>query len=108
MEGDEHLIVGAGMESLTVTPLQLIGKRKAIQGWPSGTAKDSEETLRFGSLTGVRPMIERHLLDKAADAYRSDDPRPSEISGCADNGGRSKTPTLWQRTRQGGATRVAV
>ena len=33
------LIVGAGMESLTVTPLQLIGGRKAVQGWPSGTAK---------------------------------------------------------------------
>jgi D-arabinose 1-dehydrogenase-like Zn-dependent alcohol dehydrogenase len=63
------LIVGAGMESLIVTPLQLIGGRKAIQGWPSGTAKDSEDTLRFSSLTGVRPMIERYPLDKAADAY---------------------------------------
>src|ERR1700674_2440596 len=63
------LIVGAGFESLTVTPLQLIGGRKAIQGWPSGTAKDSEDTLRFSSLTGVRPMIERYPLDKAADAY---------------------------------------
>src|ERR1700681_113631 len=63
------LIVGAGAESLTVTPLQLIGGRKAIQGWPSGTAKDSEDTLRFSSLTGVRPMIERYPLEKAADAY---------------------------------------
>jgi D-arabinose 1-dehydrogenase-like Zn-dependent alcohol dehydrogenase len=35
----------------------------------SGTAKDSEETLRFSSLTGVRPMIERYPLDKAAEAY---------------------------------------
>jgi D-arabinose 1-dehydrogenase-like Zn-dependent alcohol dehydrogenase len=63
------LIVGAGMESLNVTPLQLIGGRKTIQGWPSGTAKDSEDTLRFSSLTGVRPMIERYPLEKAADAY---------------------------------------
>jgi D-arabinose 1-dehydrogenase-like Zn-dependent alcohol dehydrogenase len=63
------LVVGAGMESLTVTPLQLIGGRKAIQGWPSGTAKDSEDTLRFSSLTGVRPMIERYPLEKAAEAY---------------------------------------
>jgi D-arabinose 1-dehydrogenase-like Zn-dependent alcohol dehydrogenase len=63
------LVVGAGMESLSVTPLQLIGGRKAIQGWPSGTAKDSEETLRFSSLAGVRPMIERYPLDKAAEAY---------------------------------------
>jgi D-arabinose 1-dehydrogenase-like Zn-dependent alcohol dehydrogenase len=64
------LIVGAGFESLTVTPLQLIGGRRAIQGWPSGTAKDSEETLQFSSLSGVRPMIERYPLEKAADAYQ--------------------------------------
>src|SRR6202011_6215333 len=63
------LIVGAGFESLTVTPLQLIGGRKAIQGWPGGTAKDSEDTLRFSSLSGVRPMIERYPLEKAAEAY---------------------------------------
>src|SRR5271169_3083685 len=63
------LIVGAGLESLTVTPLQLISGRKALQGWPSGTAKDSEDTLRFSSLSGVRPMIERYPLEKAAEAY---------------------------------------
>src|SRR4030081_2072076 len=44
------LVVGASVESLTVTPLQLIGGRKALQGWPSGTAKDSEDTLRFSSV----------------------------------------------------------
>ena len=64
------LIVGAGFEPLTVTPLQLIGGRKAIQGWPSGTARDSEDTLLYSSLTGVRPMIERYPLEKAADAYQ--------------------------------------
>jgi len=63
------VIVGAGMESLTVTPLQLIGGRKAIQGWASGTGKDSEDTLRFSALSGVRPMIERYPLAKAAEAY---------------------------------------
>ncbi|MGA9391394.1 MAG: alcohol dehydrogenase [Candidatus Sulfotelmatobacter sp.] len=63
------LVVGAGIESLTVTPLQLIGQRKDIQGWPSGTAKDSEDTLRFSSLSGVRPMIERYPLERAAEAY---------------------------------------
>lgn len=64
------IIVGAGFESLTVTPLQLIGGRKSIQGWPSGMAKDSEDTLQFSSQTGVRPMIERYPLEKAADAYQ--------------------------------------
>src|SRR5229473_243435 len=63
------LIVGASFESLTVTPLQLIGGRKSVQGWPGGTAKDSEDTLRLSSLSGVRPMIERYPLEKAAEAY---------------------------------------
>jgi len=63
------LIVGAGFEPLTITPLQLITGRKAIQGWASGTARDSEDTLQYSSLTGVRPMIERYPLEKAADGY---------------------------------------
>ena len=63
------VIVGATPEPLTITPLQLIGARRSIQGWPSGTAKDSEDTLRFSALTGVRPMIECYPLEKAAEAY---------------------------------------
>ena len=62
------LIVGAGFDSLSVSPLQLIGGRKTIHGWASGTAKDSEDTLQFSSLSGVRPMIERYPLEKAAEA----------------------------------------
>lgn len=63
------MVVGAGFESLTVTPLQLIMGRKTLKGWASGTAKDSEDTLRFSSLSGVRPMVERYPLEKAAEAY---------------------------------------
>jgi D-arabinose 1-dehydrogenase-like Zn-dependent alcohol dehydrogenase len=63
------LVVGAAFDSLTVTPIQLISGRKALQGWASGTGKDSEDTLRFSSLTGVRPMIEKYPLEKAAEAY---------------------------------------
>src|SRR6202171_593072 len=62
-------VVGADAEALTISPLQIISGRKAIQGWASGTAKDSEDTLRFSSLSGVRPMIERYPLEKAAAAY---------------------------------------
>jgi D-arabinose 1-dehydrogenase-like Zn-dependent alcohol dehydrogenase len=65
----ELWVVGAGMEPLTISPLQIIGGRKAIQGWASGTAKDSEDTLQFSSLCGVRPVIERYPLEKAAQAY---------------------------------------
>ncbi len=63
------LVVGASFDSLTVTPIQLINGSKEIKGWASGTAKDSEDTLRFSSLSGVRPMIERYPLEKAAEAY---------------------------------------
>jgi D-arabinose 1-dehydrogenase-like Zn-dependent alcohol dehydrogenase len=63
------LVIGASPEPLTISPIQLIGARRAIQGWPSGTAKDSEETLAFSAQTGIRPMIERYPLEKAAEAY---------------------------------------
>ena len=63
------IVVGAGMEPLTVTPLQLIGGSKTVRGWASGTARDSQDTLEFSALSGVRPMIERYPLEKAAEAY---------------------------------------
>jgi len=63
------LVVGADQNKIEVGPIQLIGARKGIQGWPSGTAMDSEDTLRFSELTGVRPMIEKFPLTKANEAY---------------------------------------
>ena len=41
----------------------------ALQGWWSGTPTDSEDTLRFCELTGVRAMIETYPIEKAGDAY---------------------------------------
>jgi alcohol dehydrogenase/propanol-preferring alcohol dehydrogenase len=64
------LVVGAGLEALNVTPLQLIAGSKTVRGWASGHARDSQDTLEFSSLSGVRPMIERYPLEKAADAYQ--------------------------------------
>jgi D-arabinose 1-dehydrogenase-like Zn-dependent alcohol dehydrogenase len=63
------LVVGASPEPIEMTPLQLIGKRRSVAGWPSGRAADSEDTMRFSALTGVRPMIETFPLDKAPEAY---------------------------------------
>jgi len=63
------VMVGAGPDPFAVTPLQIILARRNIQGWPSGTAKDSEDTLQFSLLSGVRPMIERYPLEKAAEAF---------------------------------------
>jgi D-arabinose 1-dehydrogenase-like Zn-dependent alcohol dehydrogenase len=63
------LVVGASIEPIQVTPLQLIGKRRSVAGWPSGVAADSEDTMRFSTLTGIRPMIETYKLAQAAEAY---------------------------------------
>ena len=63
------VVVGAGAEALAITPLQLIGGRTSIQGWASGIATDSEDTMQFSALSGVRPMIEKYPLEKAAEAY---------------------------------------
>ena len=37
--------------------------------WPSGTSADSQDTLAFSALAGVRPMIEEFPLERAAEAY---------------------------------------
>jgi len=63
------MVVGATMDPIEVTPLQLIRGVRGIQGWSSGTPVDSEDTLRFAELTGVRPMIETYPLEKAGEAY---------------------------------------
>lgn len=54
---------------LTVDVTPLIVARQSISGWPAGTARDSEDTLNFSVLTGVRPMIEKFPLERAAEAY---------------------------------------
>lgn len=64
------VVVGASPEPITVTPIQLIRGSRSIQGWASGTAKDSEDTMQFSALTGVRPMIERYPLEKGAEGYQ--------------------------------------
>ena len=63
------MVIGASPEPLNISPNRILGQRLAIQGWASGTAKDSEDTLQFSVLTGVRPMIERYPLEKAAEGY---------------------------------------
>jgi D-arabinose 1-dehydrogenase-like Zn-dependent alcohol dehydrogenase len=63
------MVVGASMDPIAVTPVQLISGSRGIQGWASGTPTDAEDTLNFSVLTGVRPMIETYPLDKAAEAY---------------------------------------
>jgi len=63
------VVVGATVDPIEVTPIQLITGRHRIQGWASGIPTDSEDTLRFAELTGVRPLIEKFPLAKAAEGY---------------------------------------
>src|SRR5205807_4344545 len=50
------MVIGATYDPIEVTPVQLIFGNHLIQGWAAGTPADSEDTLRFSELTGVRPM----------------------------------------------------
>ena len=63
------LVVGASMDPIAVPAAALIGGSKAIVGHASGTSRDSEDTLAFSVLSGVRPMIETVPLESAAEAY---------------------------------------
>lgn len=62
------LVVAAAFEPLQIPALTLLSG-KTIAGWPSGSAIDSEETMAFSALTGVRPRIERFPLEKAEEAF---------------------------------------
>jgi D-arabinose 1-dehydrogenase-like Zn-dependent alcohol dehydrogenase len=63
------LVVGVGQGPIEVSASQLIIGRRSVQGWASGIPADSEDTLRFAELTGVRAMIEKYPLEQVALAY---------------------------------------
>ena len=65
----KFIVVGASADPITVSPLQVIPGSKALQGWASGIATDSEDTMQFSAQSGVRPMIEKYPLEKATEAY---------------------------------------
>jgi len=62
------LIVGVP-ESLDINPAPLIFGSRSVKGWYSGTSIDSQQTLAFSALTGVRSMNEVYPLARAAEAY---------------------------------------
>lgn len=67
--GGKLVVVGAPFEPMEVSVLQLIMKRRGIQGWPSGTAMDSQETLQFSEYAGVKAMVEKFPLEKVKEGY---------------------------------------
>jgi D-arabinose 1-dehydrogenase-like Zn-dependent alcohol dehydrogenase len=65
----KFMVVGITSDPIAVTPLQLINGERSLQGSAVGTPTDSEDTMNFAELSGVRPMIETYPLERAAEAY---------------------------------------
>jgi D-arabinose 1-dehydrogenase-like Zn-dependent alcohol dehydrogenase len=63
------IVVGAADEPIQVPAYLLIGGRRSVTGWPSGTSIDSQDTLNFSAQTGVRSRNEIFPLERAAEAY---------------------------------------
>ena len=63
------IVIGVAFDPIQVTTVQLISGNRTIQGLATGTPAESEHTLRFAELSGVRPMIEKYPLEKADEAY---------------------------------------
>jgi D-arabinose 1-dehydrogenase-like Zn-dependent alcohol dehydrogenase len=78
------IVIGIDGEPIEISPLQLIGASRSIVGHASGAAIDSQDTLAFSALSGVRPMIETMPLPRAAEAY-ADDARRRSLPDSADD-----------------------
>ena len=66
---EKLIIVGVPDKPFEVSVIPLILGNRTIAGWASGTGMDSEDTLNFSALAGVKPMIETYPLDKASEAF---------------------------------------
>ncbi|MGA8912027.1 MAG: hypothetical protein WB443_04125, partial [Nitrososphaeraceae archaeon] len=63
------IMIGASNDTVEVPPLLFISGRRSIVGWPSVTSIDSQDTLNFSVLSGVRSMNEVFPLERAPEAY---------------------------------------
>ncbi len=63
------IINGVPEKEWDVNAMPMILKRLSIVGWPSGTGMDSEDTLNFSALSGIKPMVEEYPLEKAPEAF---------------------------------------
>src|SRR6185503_13012484 len=62
------LVVGAA-PTMEVSPLWLLGGRRSVKGWYSGTSIDSQDTLAFSAQNGVKSMNETFPLERVNEAY---------------------------------------
>ncbi|MEV6416505.1 alcohol dehydrogenase catalytic domain-containing protein [Kribbella sp. NPDC051718] len=65
-----QLIVLEGGDPIQVTGHDLADSRLSVSGWYSGVAQDSEDTLNFAVLKGIRPIIETYPLEEAEEAWQ--------------------------------------
>jgi D-arabinose 1-dehydrogenase-like Zn-dependent alcohol dehydrogenase len=63
------ILLGVAREPIEVPSMLMVGGRRSICGWPSGSSRDSEDAMSFSVLAGVLPMIETMPLERAAEAY---------------------------------------
>jgi len=62
------VVVAAPFTPMPVNVFSLLSG-KSIAGWPSGSAIDSEDTMQFSVLTGVKARVEKFALADAQQAY---------------------------------------
>jgi D-arabinose 1-dehydrogenase-like Zn-dependent alcohol dehydrogenase len=65
----KFILVGAPDGPVVLNPVPMLLGRRTVLGWPSGSGMDSEDTLNFSALAGVKPMIETYPIEKAEEAY---------------------------------------
>jgi D-arabinose 1-dehydrogenase-like Zn-dependent alcohol dehydrogenase len=63
------IVIGVDVEPIEISPLQLIGASRSVVGHAAGASIDSQDTLAFSALSGVRPIIETMPLARAWEAY---------------------------------------
>jgi len=66
--GGTLMVIGAA-GPLPLSPVQVLLKRLSVKGWYSGTSIDSQDTLAFSALTGIRSMNETYPFERVAEAY---------------------------------------
>lgn len=64
------IVLGIAKDALAVSTRQLVGGERGIAGSLTGSPYESERTLDFSVLSGVRPMIETMPLEDAFAAYQ--------------------------------------
>ena len=81
----KFVVVGVPAKPIQAAVPGMVMQRQSIHGWPSGTAIDSEDTLKFSEITGVLPLIEKYPLERAG-SLRPHDERQGPFSRGARNG----------------------